>query len=206
MVKCMTAKKNKIAPPATNEPEPKPECPPSPATTEDKQAAEEINEAKPEPFQLIPSFKISSKAKGMAKTVGIDLSSVEQMAPRINDWAASVEQRMNAILEAIPQLPAETIKALRAEAEKQRSQIQQQQTAQPAADPSTGFNIGSLMQLLPQVLGSGSGGNALNEEIQKKIVEAGLQQMFAGTELLKAMQTKMLANMGAEVVQKAMPT
>ena len=126
----------------------------------------------PEPFQLIPDFKISGKAKTMAKTVGIDLSSIEEMAPRMNDWAASVEQRLNLLVTAIPELPMATIKLLREEAEKQRAAMTQQ-TFQPQAPQGTagqpakgGFDIGGIMEIL-KTTGIMGGGNPANEKMTR---------------------------------------
>ena len=163
----------------------------------------------PEPFQLIPPFKISGKAKSMAKGVGIDLSSVEEMAPRMNSWASSVEERLNIILGSIDNIPAKTIEVLKAQAEQARAEYAAKAQAQaPAAGaPAQGGGMmESLGQFLPAILqmaGGGSGG--YEGEITKKVMEAGLNQMFAGTRLLEAMQTKMLANMGAKVVEDMIP-
>ena len=216
----MTEKTKKTALPVTDT---KPTKPKSPATEEDEQVSRDMTESETavvpndgkkvileetvvqsEPFQLIPPFKISGKAKSMAKGVGIDLSGIEEMAPRMNEWASSVEQRLNVILTAIPNIPAETVRYLQQEAAKQRAEMAQR--AQPDYQPQvqqTGEalgGLGGLMQILPAILGSG--GNILEGEITKKIIEAGMNQMFAGTRLLEAMQTKMLANMGAKEVEK----
>lgn len=193
----MSKNQQKNAPAATDTKPTEPEAPESSAT-------EEIDwKAEPpaviiKPFQLIPPFKISGKAKSMAKGVGIDLSSVEEMAPRMNEWASSVEERLNVILTAIPNIPAETVRYLQQEAAKQRAQQPVPSGVPQGADPLGG--LGGLMQILPALLGSG--GSGLEGEITKKIIEAGMNQMFAGTRLLEAMQTKMLANMGAKEVEK----
>ena len=164
----------------------------------------EISAATPEqtsspiPFQLIPPFKISAKAKGMAKTVGIDLSSVEEMAPRMNDWAGSVEKRLDFIISAIPQLPIETIKLLKAEAEKQRSEMTQKAPMGAAAPAQGGDLMSMIAQVAPMLLGGGSSG--LSEEITKQVVDAGIKQMFAGTRLLEAIQTKIMTDMGVKAV------
>jgi aspartate aminotransferase-like enzyme len=78
--------------------------------------------------------------------------------------------------------------------------VQQQQ--QPPTPPTSG-GAGALEQLLPQIMQAvgGAGNSGFGDEITKKVMEAGLNQMFAGTRLLEAMQTKMLANMGAKVVE-----
>jgi hypothetical protein len=161
----------------------------------------------PEPFKLIPDFKISGKAKTMAKSVGIDLSSIEEMAPRMNDWAASVEQRLNLLVTAIPELPMATIKLLREEAEKQRAAMTQQaQTfAGTAGQPAKGgFDIGSIVEVLKQtgVLGGG-GGSGVSDEITKQVIDAGIKQMFAGTRLLETIQNKIMTDMGVKAVTEA---
>lgn len=186
-------------------------------TATEKQPTEPTPVAQPEPFVLIPPFKIPSKAKGMAKAAGIDLGSIEEMAPRMNTWAASVEDRLSAnnkllsqIVEAIPNLPTATIQLLRAEAEKQRAEVMAQRTQQAAPTAAQSQGTPDVMSiLLPEMmkaLGGAQASGGLEGEITKKVIEAGLNQMFAGTRLLEAMQTKMLANMGAKEVEKlAMP-
>jgi hypothetical protein len=73
-----------------------------------------------------------------------------------------------------------------------------------AGEPQAGsFNAGSLLQLIPQLLGSGGGSNPIGEEITKKIVDAGLDSMFSGQRFLKAVQDKMLQNMGVEIANQA---
>lgn len=196
----LSEKKKKNAQAAT-EPEPtEPERPKSPATEEDRQIAEEINEAKA-PFQLIPPFKIGGKAKGMAKAAGVDLSGVEAMAPRINEWASSVEERLNIVIAAIPNLPMETVKVLRAEAEKQRAEIARTQTPDAPASQGGGM-LGALAQFLPMLAGGGGSGG-VSDEITKQVVDAGIKQMFAGTRLLEAIQTKIMTEMGVKAVTEA---
>lgn len=187
--------------PATEPTPTKPAETKSPATEEDKQVTEGINEAKPEPFQLIPPFKISGKTKGMAKAAGIDLDSIEAMGPRINAWAAEMEEFKRLVLTALPQLPTETIKLLRAEAEKQRAEMMQQpQQNQAAGQPPNPW--GMLGQFLPALMGGGGGGG-VSDEITKQVIDAGIKQMFAGTRLLEAIQTKIMADMGAKAVTEA---
>jgi len=155
----------------------------------------------PEPFQLIPPFTIPGKAKTMAKAAGFDLSGIEEMGPTINKWAGSVEERLNVIINAIPQLPAETIRLLKAEAEKQRAEMTQR-APMGAAAPAQGSDLmGMIAQFLPQVLGGGSSG--LSDEITKQVVDAGIKQMFAGTRLLEAIQTKIMTDMGVKAVTEA---
>lgn len=157
------------------------------------------NEAKPEPFQLIPPFKISGKAKGMAKAAGVDLQGVEEMAPRINDWASSVELRLNAIIGAIPNIPLETVKILKAEAEKQRAEMMQRTQMPTAGAPAQGGDLISVLaQVAPMLLGGSSGG--ISDEITKQVIDAGIKQMFAGTRLLEAIQTKIMTDMGVKAV------
>lgn len=166
-------------------------------------SAEDLQTSSPEPFQLIPPFKISGKTKGMAKAAGIDLDSIEAMAPRMNEWASSVEQRLNVIINAIPQLPLETIKLLRAEAEKQRSEIMQKTPAAAEAPAAGNANIMSaIAQFLPMITGGGAGGG-VSDEITKQVIDAGIKQMFAGTRLLEAIQTKIMADMGVKAVTEA---
>ena len=138
--------------------------------TPTEQPAEQLK-----PFQLIPAFSIPKKAKGMAKAAGIDLEGVENMAPLINNWASSVEERLNAntgllkqIIEAIPNLPEQTIKVLKAEAEKQRAEMMQQRQIQPQpqGQPQSGGGVDMLSmvsQFLPMLTGAGS--NPMQDKI-----------------------------------------
>jgi hypothetical protein len=160
-------------------------------------------------FELIPAFKIPAKAKGMAKAAGIDLGNVEEMAPRINEWAGSVEERLNVIIAAIPNLPAKTIELLKAEAQKQREEMAQRAQATAVNPSGLGGDalgtIGTIAQLAKEMGIVGGGSNPLGDEITKKVIEAGLNQMTAGTRLLEAMQTQMLSKMGAQIVQQTVP-
>jgi hypothetical protein len=67
--------------------------------------------------------------------------------------------------------------------------------------------MGALGQMAPAILQaiSGGGGGGLSDEIMKKVVDAGISQMFAGTKLLETIQQKILADMGAKAVTEALP-
>lgn len=84
---------------------------------------------------------------------------------------------------------------------------EQQKLAQEnpqAAQGQKGGNLAGMGQVIPflmQLMGAGGGSSALGDELTKKVIDAGLEQMFAGTALLKAMQTKMLADMGAKAIK-----
>lgn len=85
-------------------------------------------------------------------------------------------------------------------------QFEQKQQAGDAKQPTGNAGLmagaGQILPLIMQMMGN-SGANPLGDELTKKVMEAGLEQMFAGTQLLKAMQTKMLADMGAKVVKQS---
>jgi hypothetical protein len=155
------------------------------------------NEVESQPFQLIPPFKISNKAKGMAKAAGVDLNNVEAMAPRINDWAASVEDRLNTIISAIPNLPAQTIELLKAEAEKQRQAAMQQMQATGRTVPPQGGmgNIGSFLQMIAPFLGGGGGDSELNALAKKAL----MSQINMGTAITNAVVSKIIGKATTEV-------
>ena len=168
-------------------------------------AAEAEQTSSPEPFQLIRPFKIPGKAKGMAKAAGIDLSEVEEMGPKINEWAGSVEKRLDIILAAIPNLPMATIELLRKEAEKQRSEIMQKTpVAAEAPAGKGGFDIGSVLEILKTTgIMGGGGSSGVGDEITKQVIDAGIKQMFAGTRLLETIQNKIMTDMGVKAVTEA---
>ena len=167
-----------------------------PAATEKTPITEPPEPAEAPSAPVVPEaaapIQIPKKVLEQAKALGVDLQ-------QIVDWAQSVEQKL-----AVAEQNFQKIGSFLERMEplvKLGEQIQQRQT-QPSTPPATGgFDIGSLLQLAPAFLGGGS--NPIGDEITKKIIDAGLDQMFAGTELLKAMQKKLMTEMGVKTVTEA---
>ena len=83
-------------------------------------------------------------------------------------------------------------------------QVQQQQTSGGSVAAPVPGGAGNILGLISQfapLLGGGS--NPLGDELTKKVLDAGLDQMFAGTQLLKAMQQKIMMEMGVKAVMDA---
>jgi hypothetical protein len=93
---------------------------------------------------------------------------------------------------------------------KQGASVQVAPVASPSA-PSGSSGMGSLLSMAPdlikQFLGTGSGNTTLGDELTRKVIDAGLEQMTMGTQLLKTIQSKMMSELGskavAEVIGKA---
>ena len=156
----------------------------SPNSPMEQSALASEQTSSPEPFQLIPPFKISGKAKGMAKAAGINLESIEEMAPRMNEWASSVEQRLNVILAAIPNIPAETVRYLQQEAAKQRAEMQQraQQQPQQAQAGDMMGQIGTLAQMGKELGIFGNTSNPFQEKMERfmgAIMDKGLNDIIS---------------------------
>lgn len=84
--------------------------------------------------------------------------------------------------------------------ERQNQPTTQETPATPAGLPK-GFDIGSILQVLGPILGQVQGSSPLGDELMKKVIEAGLSQMTAGTQLLGAVQKKILMDMGTKIAQ-----
>lgn len=78
------------------------------------------------------------------------------------------------------------------------------QQAAPSQGGNSSVGLGSILQFLPQILGGGGSSNQLGDDLTKKVLDAGLDQMFAGTQLLKAIQTKMMTEMGVKAVTQTL--
>lgn len=175
---------------------------------ETQKNAQPVTEEKPEtsseqpeePFQLIAPFKISGKTKSMAKAAGLDLSQIETLATRINEWASVVEKRFEYLSHYLEDQGQKLQPLINLSQQvKQRQEQGQGTTAGPQ-----GIDIGALLPLIQQFAGGG-GSNPLSEQITQQIVNAGLDSMFAGQKFLKAVQDKMLSNMGAKIVEDSLP-
>ncbi len=117
-------------------------------------------------------------------------------------WKASVEERFKQIETTLP----ETIKKKMTESiqEAQQKQVQAMQAAPPPADPGAGAEAGDIAtfgRVIEKALGGGS--NPMQEEMMKKVWDAGLDSMFAGTTLIKTINQKILSNMGAKIIEDA---
>ena len=164
------------------------------APIEPERASAEVPSAPVVPEAAAP-IQIPPKVLAQAKALGVDLK-------QIVDWAQNVETRLQAADQNFLKIGSflERMEPL----VKLGEQIQQRQTQPqaPAGPPAAGgFDIASLLQMAPALLGGGSSG--IGDEITKKIIDAGLDQMFAGTELLKAMQRKLMTEMGVKTVMEA---
>lgn len=118
----------------------------------------------------------------------------EQRIERLEAFFSKLVDRITPMIELSDQI-------------RQRQQQAEQKQQEGGAKPQTGnanlmAGAGQILPLIMQMMGGG-GSNPLGDELTKKVIDAGLQQMFAGTELLKAMQTKMLADMGAKAVKES---
>lgn len=64
-------------------------------------------------------------------------------------------------------------------------------------------NAGQFMPFLMQML-QGGGGTPIADELMKKVMNAGIEQMFMGTELMRAMQRKFMSEWGSVEVKKSL--
>lgn len=146
----MMVKNQKTAPPATES---------EPDATPQEIAGEAVVPETVSPIQIPP------KVLEQAKALGIDLKQVV-------DWAQSVEARFNFI--------AQNLEAMQPLVElSKRVQEAQANPQAPVANPQPGgFNLGALMQFLPQLLGGGGGdselaslGNQYGKLVLKQAIE-----------------------------------
>lgn len=171
-------KKQKNAPPVTPEP-----------TSEAV-----IEPEKPAPQPEIP-FSIDPKLAAQAEQFGIP---VKQLV----DWAASMEEfkkvtmanfaiieKAMTDLEPLVKLSNQVVQA----------QAQLQPTTAPQAPPMAG--LGSLLQFLPQILGSGGGDSRL-QELAMKSLEADISLSHT---IKNAVSTRILAPITKEVAEAASP-
>ena len=117
---------------------------------------------------------VNPKSLEMAEKFGIPIKA-------ILSWAQSVEERLNVISEEMPKAVGREIESAIARAK------QQQATASGQAPNPGGVGMGSLLQLLPALLGSGGGDSELYKQ--------------AAVEALKA-QTRMTQAITNAVVSK----
>lgn len=158
-----------------------------------EQAPEEAEGAAVVP-ETVPPIQIPPKVLEQAAALGIDLK-------QIVDWAKSMEDFKNVAMQnfEIIQKSFNELKPL-IKLSKQAAQAQ----AAPSGQAPTGA-LGGLQALAPFLqMFSGGGGNALGDEVTKQIIQSGLNQMNAGTKLLEAIQTRIMAKVGAKAVEEAM--
>lgn len=138
------------------------------------------------------------KAK-LAESMGIPVRGLLQL---IGTVTLEIKEMKEALPEAIKTKMSEAINEARAQQKETHQERGQNNTN---ANPQGSANVGQLMQFLPQLLGLGGreSSNPLGDEITKKVLAAGLDQMFAGTELLKAMQKRLMTEMGVKTVLAA---
>lgn len=142
-------------------------------------------------------IQIPPKVLEQAKAFGIDLD-------QIVNWAQTVEQKL-AIAEVNFKKIADFLEKMGPLVDlSQKIQQQQQNTPMPEASISQpGGGLGALLPLLGKLAPFfGGGGSSLGDELTKKVLDAGLEQMFAGTQLLKAMQQKLMTEMGVKAVME----
>jgi hypothetical protein len=146
--------------------------------------------------EAVSPIQIPEKVLEQAKALGIDLKQVV-------DWALSVEQKL-VIAEKNFQKIGEFLTRMEPLV-KLSEQVKQQQATGATApvQASGGFDLMRILEAITKFTGGGGGSNPLGDEITKKVIEAGLSQMFAGTKLLETIQTKMMADMGAKMVTEA---
>lgn len=142
--------------------------------------------------EAVHPIQIPKKVLDQAKAFGIDLN-------QIVDWASSVETRFKQVTEALNSVGAsmEQLAPLIQVSQQLAQRQAQPQSETPSSTGGIANTLPSLLQLLPSLLGSNS--NPISDVLQQKIIESGIEQMTAGTTLLKAMQRKILSDMGAKM-------
>lgn len=176
--KFMMVKKQKSAPPATEK-----EKPPS----EPEAAPQEAESAAVVPEAVSP-IQIPPKVLEQARALGVDLG-------QIVNWAQSVEQRLNIVLNALPEMPAQTIKLLKEEAEKQRAAAVAQMQQNPQAQG--GNPLAFIGQILPAIMGGGGGDSEL-AELGKKAL---MSQISMSTAITNAVVAKITGKATSDVAE-----
>lgn len=141
--------------------------------------------AVPIDIKTLPLGKIK-EAEGM---IGFPLADVLK---KTIDWMGTVEERLKLIEETLPQKIQDSFKKVIAD-------VQKEQQTQPAASTGNvgGGGLGSLLQFLPSVLGSGGGSSAM----QDKILDMAVESMGLGNALVRAIIVKTAPEMAATLLK-----
>jgi uncharacterized coiled-coil protein SlyX len=155
-------------------------------TSEPEPAEAEI--IKPEPAEPKPETPIPLTPEQRIEMLEAKLAANEKQ----------VENAFGKLVERLTPVIQLSDKLAQAQEQAKNSPQQPQQGA-----AGLGGSIGQFLPMIMQAL-SGGGGSALGDELTKKVMDAGLSQMFAGTELLKALQRKMLLDMGSKQIEDSL--
>ena len=133
----------------------------------------------------------------MAAAAGIDLSSVEALAPAINSWAASVEERLKVIVETIPKIPDATIERIQALAAESRARVAAPQVADPRGGEAPRANYADLIAgILPLV------GNALKSNTDDTMTSLAKEALLNNINMAKAITNAVVSQITAKATKQ----
>lgn len=127
--------------------------------------AAEISHSKASEPKSIPYLQIPKRALDLAKGVGIDLE------PLI-EWGMNIEARTERLEKGIETLGVKLTPVIQLA---QRVEQMRSQPQMPAETNPMPGGMGSLLQLLPALMGGG--GNPISEELTQKLMELSIKRM-----------------------------
>lgn len=154
-----------------------------------------MKEQKPKPkIEKEKAFEIPPAARAMAKSIGLDVDAIVKGASenkaRLENLEKAVVEIANHIKDSDEKL-APLVNAIQ-QAEAARAQASTTAVGNPAPQGQPG--MGSLLQLLPQLLGGGGGGSMWDEEMQ------GLMKDLVRSSISSAKEERSLSRSIAQAV------
>lgn len=147
-------------------------------------------------------INIPPEVIAQAKMFGIDLG-------QIVVWAQNVEKRLQIADENFQKLgtflaKTEPLIKLSEQIRQQQQNPQPTQTKEAAAAPPGNplLNPQMLLQIMQGLGGGSGGGGELQQKFMERIMEAGFESMFQGTQLMKAVTNRILTEAGANVAKE----